>query len=347
MAKPIEVPLVTNASKFLSGVKDAEKGLRDLEGEISDFGKEGSRDVDKVEESLSDLARKAKKAGDAGDDMGRDFDKGTDRAKKGIKDVGKEADSTAREAAASFSGSAEDVGDAFQELAANAGASFGPIGAAAGIVAGAGIGAITTALGDASEAADEMRARISEAYQAAAEEGRNFLDQAQIAKEVSEIYFGPDPSRYVQAQKDAEALGITVGSVVQAMAGDQDALNVVLTRTSDLEAERAQRISDSTNPLETRAELMTSEAQTLQNINDRFTTQKDIQQENINKANEVLKLSGENLIQIQKRNDELARTPQTVKTTLEVDDSAITRALYNRTLRIDVEGYTRYGNRVV
>lgn len=59
----------------------------------------------------------------------------------------------------------------------------------------------------------------------------------------------------------------------------------------------------------------------------------------------MLQLGGENLIQQQKINDELARpiTPRTAKVQVEVDDTQLRRAVERRTMRVDIEAYSRNG----
>lgn len=343
----LELSILANTRQLQKEVgTDVPKALEKVADSLDDMARDGADAGEKLERSFREIADSAKKESKkVGDSFGDNTKRGFQRAEGGLKDFKRESESTARESAASFDGSAQSIGDAFQEVSANAFSGFGPAGAVAGLAAAAGIGLVSSALITAQEDADELKARIASAYQTAVEEGRNYLDEAQILKGTIDIMFGEDQGLYQQAQRDAADLGITTGEVVKALAGDQDALNLVLARTNELEAERGTRIAESKSPMDTRAELMSSEGQALKEINDRYTLQQSIQQGNVDKANELLDVSSQNTIKIQERNDELARTPKTVKTTLEVDDSAIGRALSSRTLRVDIEGYTRHGER--
>lgn len=98
------------------------------------------KDLDKAERGLADLdGTVAKPRIDS----------------EGLSEFRDESGSTAREAAASFDGSAESIGEVFQEVAANAFAGFGPAGAIAGVAAAAGLGIALSKLTEISEATNE------------------------------------------------------------------------------------------------------------------------------------------------------------------------------------------------
>jgi hypothetical protein len=152
---------------FEDGARDAERAVDRLGDDMGDSVKAGARDVDqeteKLEKSFKELADTAKKeTRDLGDGMGTSVKKGTDDAKEGLGEFKDEANSTAREAAASFDGSAESIGDAFQEVAANAFAGFGPAGAAAGLLAAAGLGVIFSKLQEGGEESEAFKEKVAE-----------------------------------------------------------------------------------------------------------------------------------------------------------------------------------------
>lgn len=174
MSRPIEIQVVTQAeTKELEQIPDAledvEKGLEKVE----DAGKDTERALDKsfkdVEETSQrvgkeidkDLTQALEEVGNeaktTGRKVGRELDDGFDKAKRGADEFKDEAQQSSREAAASFTGDFEDVGDLIQETAANAFAGFGPMGAAAGIAAAAGIGALITSLQQAAEEAEKAK----------------------------------------------------------------------------------------------------------------------------------------------------------------------------------------------
>jgi hypothetical protein len=73
-----------------------------------------------------------------------------------------EAGSSGREAAASFSGGFGDITDFVQETAANALGGLGPIGAAAGVAAAAGIGLLTAQLEKANQRIQDVRTTLQQ-----------------------------------------------------------------------------------------------------------------------------------------------------------------------------------------
>lgn len=213
----IDVGLETR--QVAKGAKDAEKALKDLDDAVSDTSKSGARDLDKIEDELKDVQRQSARTGS---DIGRKMDDGFDRAKKGADDFKDEANSTAREAAASFDGSAESVADAFQEVAANALGGFGPAGAAAGIALAGGIG-----LGVAGfEALEEERAKLEERArdlaQAYIDAGSTVLTAMVTAERTADVLTDPEQSK--RAKDLAKLLGGDLTTAVKIVAGDTAAL---------------------------------------------------------------------------------------------------------------------------
>lgn len=148
-------------------IEDAEDALKKLEkvdaGQDLEKGfKKAQKATEHLEDDLEDTRSELKKLGYAAKDAGDDAKAGMNRAEDGVEEFGDEAKSTAKEAAASFDGSAESIIDAFQEVAANAFAGFGPAGMAAGLIAAAGIGIAVGAFQQAEEAAEELRQKANE-----------------------------------------------------------------------------------------------------------------------------------------------------------------------------------------
>ncbi|WP_419704992.1 hypothetical protein [Promicromonospora sp. NFX87] len=152
-----EIDSSTARATVQADIDTAQAALRDLAAELDDVDQtRAEAEVHaEVKRALSDL-EKAERALE-------DLDSTVVRPRinpDGLHEFRDEANSTAREAAASFDGSFESAADAVQETAANALAGFGPIGAAAGLAAAAGLGIVLAKLNE-----------ISEATNAAAEEG--------------------------------------------------------------------------------------------------------------------------------------------------------------------------------
>jgi hypothetical protein len=248
MGRVHEVQIGADAKAFDKGIRDGViEPLQDAEKALEDLGK--SSGPEQLERDLKDAQKETERLADDTKDTAREIDRAYKQAgqdiKKGVGDGLQEATGEAkqsgREAAASFSGEWDDVGDFIQETAANAFGGFGPLGAAAGIAAAAGIGVITNTILSQQEAADELKERLSAAYQAAAEEGRNYLDTAQIVAEASDLMFNKDRAdEWKQVQADAKQLGLETYDVIAANAGQTDkqrevqaAINALVQQTKD------------------------------------------------------------------------------------------------------------------
>lgn len=254
----IEFKFTSNERDLLRGAGDAESALEDVADALDDVTKAGDSadqlsfadtvreakrledagedagkaidrsmgkaadETDQLERRFKDAERRAKDLGDAGERAGRDVDRGMERASDGVDELRDEANSTAREAAASFDGSAESIADAFQEIAANAFAGFGPAGAVAGLAAAAGIGMVVAGFDAANEAAEESRQRASEWAQAYIEAGGAVLNAQQRVAMLQEI--ASDPDRWREAQDNAKEWGVELSTAMRAMIGDADAL---------------------------------------------------------------------------------------------------------------------------
>lgn len=238
---PIKIDFLANVRDFLRGTDDAEDALDDVADSLDDMadaakkgGREAERSVDDLEDSFRDAARRAKDLGDAGKDAGREVERGMKDAEDGVEELKDEANSTAREAAASFDGSAESIVDAFQEVAANAFAGFGPAGAFAGLAAAAGIGLAVKGFEDMNEAEQASEERAAEWADAYVEAGSRILDASQVIESARAII--TDPEQYKQAKKNAEDWGVSESTALLAMAGDTNALAEARKALADKEA---------------------------------------------------------------------------------------------------------------
>lgn len=259
----ISVDLALNARRFQAGVRDAEGELRDLTNVLSDLGddsrdlerkstdaldgmadgaKDAERAIERAEREVKDLTdeidgarREAKDLGRAGEDAGDDVRRGMDRAKDGVNDFKTEANSSAREGAASFSGEFEDVADYIQEVLANAFEGFGPIGAAAGIAAALGLGAVTAVIEANKQAQEEVNDVVSDWGQRYLETGSLIMDASQRLAAQQAITM--DPEQYRKATENATNWGVSVQDAVAAMAGDMEAYEQVRATVNEREAE--------------------------------------------------------------------------------------------------------------
>lgn len=224
--------------------------LEDALEVLEDIGRDGGRDLDKLEDAardaqdqtekvkreFSDLAKEIRETGrKAKTDFGDKIKDSSGEAKEAVDEIGREAESTGKEMAASFDGSIESIADAFQELTANAFAGFGPAGAAAGIAAALGLGVVLQAFTAQQEAADELKERITSAYRTAIEEGNSYLSEAQIIEAALDIL---QSDRRGKLEEDAKTLGVAFNTVLRAEAGDYEALKEAIAAAEQAQSER-------------------------------------------------------------------------------------------------------------
>lgn len=228
----IQLDIAANTRDFQRGVQDVEKALDKVADSLDDVTREGDRASDKIEDSFRDIARASK---DTGRDIGRNMDDGFDRAKAGAGEFKDEANSTAREAAASFDGSADSIVDAFQEVTANAFGGFGPAGAVAGLAAAAGIGLVTQAFQDAEDKRQELEERADDLASAYIEAGSNVLDAISVASRTADVMGNTEEKKKVQEY--ADAIGIDLATAVRAYVGDANAMAAVNALAGDAQAE--------------------------------------------------------------------------------------------------------------
>jgi hypothetical protein len=245
MGRVHEVGIAADAKAFDQGIRSGViKPLEAADDALKDLGK--NRGPEELERDLKDAQKQTKELASETKDTARQIERSYKEAgqdiKKGVgdglKDAKQEAGQAGREGAASFSGEFSDVGDFIQETAANAFGGFGPLGAAAGVAAALGIGVLTAEITKQQEEADELKARLSDAYRTAAEEGRNYLDTAQMIAEVSDLMFNEDRAEeWKRVQEDAKQLGLEAFDVAEARAGSTDKQRDIQERVNALLAD--------------------------------------------------------------------------------------------------------------
>jgi chromosome segregation ATPase len=231
---------LTDASELLEKLGDKSD---DATRQLEDGMRDAQRRTDSAKDEIADLRDEITRAGRAGKSAGDDIDDGFRKAEQGAEEFKDEANSTAREAAASFDGSAESIADMFQETAANAFVGFGPAGAVAGLAAAAGIGLAVKGFEDmglAQEASEEAASEWANAY---IEAGGRVLTSAVTTARALEIITDTE-GRFKEAQENAKNWGVEVGTAVAAMAGETWALNAAQQSLADRSAEAARRLAE-------------------------------------------------------------------------------------------------------
>jgi hypothetical protein len=215
----ITIDFLANVRQLLRGTTDVEEAFEDVSDSLDDMARDGDAATEKLERSFKSLADESKRSGDK---IGTGFKDGTDKAKAGLDDFKDEANSTAKESAASFDGSAESIAGAFQEVAANAFAGFGPAGAIAGLAAAAGIGLAVSGFDAANEASEEAQQAAADWAQAYIDAGTRILGASQVIEGVQAIV--TDPDKFKDAKDNAREWGVSTSTALLAMAGDANAL---------------------------------------------------------------------------------------------------------------------------
>lgn len=235
----LKIDIAANTREAQRNVKDLSEAIDDTADALDDVARDGARAGDKIEASFRDMVRAAGRVDDAVKDIGDNSRRSFDKAKEGAEEFKDEANSTAREAAASFDGSAESIGDAFQEIAANAFAGFGPAGAVAGLAAAAGIGLAMAGFQDVQKAQEELQALTNEWANTYLEEGSKVLSTATVVAKGLEIL----SDSHAEVTENARLWGVSEETALAAMAGSTAALDEVsaaLDRKRDAAAKDAQ-----------------------------------------------------------------------------------------------------------
>lgn len=234
MAKGISINFLADVRDFLKGTKNVEDELDDVADSLDDVAKEGEQSTEKLQDSFRDLAKATKKAGD---DVGDNMKRGFKKAEDGAQEFRDEANSTAKEAAASFDGSAESIIDAFQEIAANAFAGFGAAGAIAGLAAAAGIGVVSKSILDAEEQANVAKQRVEELGAAMIEAGDSSERPLQsVVDQLQAIVSNSDDAvkKFKDIERASKFVGTSAEDLALAYAGQSDALEGQLEVVQDL-----------------------------------------------------------------------------------------------------------------
>lgn len=206
---------------------DLEKGMRDAQRRTDDAKDE----IRKLRDELNKAGRAGKKAGDDIDDGMRDGADNMRLVKEGAQEVTQEVGQNLGEAVSSIRGDLSDLGQVGQDTLGGLAATLagtGPAGiaGAAALAAGAvGLGLVTAELEAQKEAADAFKARISDAYRSAVEDGKVFIDEQAKISAALDILFDPERGEELKrAQQDAATLGLDLSTILAAQTGDMESL---------------------------------------------------------------------------------------------------------------------------
>lgn len=228
--------------------------LDDAQNALVDLAKsKGPKELEKQLEAAGDATEKLKKetketADVIQDEFRRSYARmkqaerdAVNSAEDGLNELKDESRSTAKEAAASFDGSAESIVDMFQEVAANAFAGFGPAGLVAGVAVAAGIGAATEAFGQNQEKAEQAKQKVREYGLAIIESGNSGAALTYVTDNLKAIVTNSDDA----AKKLSDIQKITAkfpdlagdtAALAKAYSGNAEALDAMIEKTRKLAA---------------------------------------------------------------------------------------------------------------
>lgn len=220
----------------------------EAKGALDPFEKEVKAAGDSADAFRKDAAgafdKVAAEARASGKTVGKSMGDGLDKAGEGLDEFKDEANGTAREAAASFDGSAESIAEVFQEVAANAFAGFGPAGAAAGLAVAAGLGialAKAQELAEANTEAAESTADLAGEYI----DLRGKLEELDIGGRIREWglevqednwltpWANEAESNFEKYADAAEAAGVSTGDAMRGIKGSLEDAQTFLSGTSE------------------------------------------------------------------------------------------------------------------
>jgi len=213
----LEYDINANTRRAQEETKKLGKTLEDLSDELDTLGKDDA--TEKMERNLKELARTADTSGDK---VGKSLKDGFKKAEGGAEDFKQEANSTARETAASFDGSAESISDAFQEVAANAFGAFGPAAGLAGLAVAAGIGGIKTTFDELAEKSKEVKEGILNDFL----EVGDALDREAVDARVRDLLGNENTRKQAELLKDI--LNVDLSEAVLILAGDFDSAGTTM-----------------------------------------------------------------------------------------------------------------------
>lgn len=311
MAKIHEIGIGAETRAFEDNIKrgvikpteEAEKALKEL-GD-TDAGRDAARDLEKLEDKLKDAQRQTERMSNSMDDLGDN--KGITRLKDGAQEVTQEVGQNLGEAVSSIRGDISDLGQVGQDTLGGLAATLagtGPAGiaGAAALAAGAvGLGLITAEVEKQNERVQQLKGYFSDAWREAVEGGRTYIDTATVIGEMNDIIFNQDRAdEYKRIQEDAASLSLDTSVLLRAAAGDQDALNEVMSRTNALQDDQAQKIREKQETLkagqEAELDALHVEEDAINGLKNRWQEYGDISAENQQKARDAAQTTSDYLL---------------------------------------------------
>lgn len=362
MAAPIEIGIASETKAFKQGVESGIiKPLDAAADKLDDLGKtrgpeQLERELTEAQKATKNLAREVDRTADDIEREFRDSYRSAGRssddfkvtATEGFRSVKQEGIQNLSETASSFKGDLRDMADGVQGLTGGLASALTP-----------GVGIPVAILGAAAaswlqswvESTEESKQRVSDMYRDMIESGQAFLSEDFVSKALADII--DDDGKRQKAIDDAKRLGVETQTALRAQAGDQAAINELVSRAADLKAAEVDAVKASGEPLDAQAIKLDAINTKYGEILDTYTGITSETQQAIDKVNLYREATGQAASADQKRYEGLARhlagIPDQKVVTVSVDTSAAERKVTefvnkDRTIRVSIDGksYGRY-----
>jgi len=238
--------------------------------------------------------------------------------------------------------------DSFQEVAANSFVGFGPAGAAAGIVAAAGIGLAGAAMEENTRQAERMRAETVSAFDDMLEAGGNFYTKDIENARIRDTLL--DEEKYKTILEITRLTGMAEEDVTRAVALAGGERNKLIGSLKEIAAQN-EAIAQSDAEAYANGQLantsINKQVSLLETLNKAQGTAVDLAQTYDQATGGTLAKRQEEREEIQKRNKALADTPEKVNVKLVVDDSELTKLLKaKKTITLVADIVDRVGKKI-
>ncbi len=373
MADRIEINFTANVREVTRGTEQIREDLGSIESAISEVERGGKDLAAELIKNFLDTARAAGKSADeiervlvqsyavpaeAAKKMARISTSELGRVERAVADVGKSADELEKTVTTRTAGGFDDLATSAEDSLDGIGTSLlgiagiaGGVGGAVATALGTGIQFVTDLITTQQEEAATLRDNLVGAYVDAGAASRLYLEDAQITAAANEII--ADDAQRNAARVAAAIIGVDVVTYIRAQAGSYTDLQTVIAATAVAEETRGQVTEDQSRAGQAAALQEAAAIDAVRN-----------QVERLQEAHDEGRLAAELAAENQKRGSEEAVTAiETQRTTLQAlrddigtgvpvrvtldDEDLQTKLGKSRTLRVQVEGYSRTGQRVI
>jgi hypothetical protein len=360
MARPITVVIDSNTTAAVDGIDKTAESVSNLDQILADLKASGHEIAPELIKSFLESERAATLSGE---EIERQLTKSfgvpaeaakrmADQVKGSLSDVDHAAEDTSGKFG-DFKTNATDavgqVGQSIGDLASGTGdvgdtlqsatalfAGFGAAGGVASELARGAISLVTKSIEEQQKQLDELKQKYSSAYKSAAQDGRDYLDEAQIIAGVQDDLF--DDGKRNKATQDAKALHVDLITLLRAENGDTKALNDVRRQGTKVLKDQYEAEGPISRGRADQNRGLTEQDNKLRTILDTLEQTGKLQTENADAARLFAAYTATAAADAAKVKSAIAATPSKKTVTIIADDSDLNRKLSaprSVTLRVD------------